>query len=148
MRVNRTFQWVIAVAAGLLWTLSAGAGAQATAPKKAEQGLKVGKKGDVELRVQTVVGEMKLNPGRYELQHRAEGDAHFVPFTEISKGLPQGHAGVGYGREAPIAHPGEVQCRLEPLDKKVSTTTIYAVQEGEASRVTRLIAGENVGHIF
>ena len=162
MQVKRFVRPVIAVASGLLWT-AVGAvaqhqhttpaasrpAAQAPAPEKAEQALKVGKKGDVEFRVQTVVGEMKFQPGRYLLQHRVDGDAHFVHFTEISKGLPQGHARVGYGRDAPIAHPGEVQCRLEPLDEKVSTTAIHTVQEGEASRVTKVfIRGENVAHVF
>ena len=163
MQVKRFFRSMIAVASGLLYAVAAGAAAQhqhtppadsrpaaqASAPEKAEQALKVGKKGDVEFRVQTVVGELKLNPGRYQLQHRVDGNAHFVHFTEISKGLPPGHARVGYGRDAPIAHPGEVQCRLEPLDKKASKTTIYMVQEGEAGRLTRvLVAGENVAHVF
>ena len=163
MRVKHFAGSMTAAASALLWTVAAGAApqhphtppagsrpaAQAATPEKTEQALKVGKKGDVEFRVQTVVGEMKFKAGRYLLQHRVDGDAHFVHFTEISKGRPQGHARVGYGRDAPLAHPGEVQCRLEPLDEKVSTTAIYAVQEGEASRVTKVfIRGENVAHVF
>ena len=156
MQVKRLVGPMIAVASGLLWS-AVGAAAQhqhtpaasrpaalAAAAEKAEQALKVGKKGDVEFRVQTLVGEMKFKAGRYLLQHRADGEDHFVHFTEISKGLPSGVAG-----GVPIAHAGEVQCRLEPLDKKASKTTIYAAQEGAANRVTRvLIPGENVAHVF
>lgn len=158
MQVKRFVRSMIAVASGLLSTVAAAAAvqhqhtqpadsrppAQASAPQKAEQTLKVGKTDDVDFSVQTVVGERKFKPGRYQIQHRVEGDAHFVHFTEVSKGLPSG-AGAG----EPIAHAGEVQCRVELLDKKASKTTVYAVQEGEAKRVTKvLIAGENVAHIF
>jgi len=158
MQAKRFMPSTIAAVSGLLWTVAGGAAAQhqhtppadsrpaaqPLAPENAEQALKIGKKGDVEFRVQAVVGEMRLEPGRYQMQHRAEGDAHFVHFTEVSKGLPSGGGG-----GVPKAHPGEVQCRLEPLDKKVSSTTIYTVTEGEARRVTKaLIRGENVAHIF
>ena len=159
MRVKRFVRSMIAVASGLLWTMATGAAAQhqhtppansrpaaqASAPEEAEQALKVGKKDDVSFRGETLVGEMRLKAGRYKLQHRVDGSDHYVHFTELTKGY--GTSGTGAG--APTAHPGEVKCRIEPLDKKVSKTAIHTRKEGETERVTKLlIAGENVAHVF
>jgi len=159
MQVKRFVRSMIAVTSGLLWTVAAEAAAQhqhtppadsrpaaqAAAPEKAEHALKVGKKDDVEFTVETLVGEMRLKPGRYVLQHRVDGSDHFVHFTEVTKGIPVSGAGGG----ATKAHPGEVKCRIEPLDKKVSNTAVYTLKEGDTVRVTKvLIAGENVAHIF
>lgn len=159
MQVKRFVGSMIAVASGLLWTVAAGAAAQhqhtpsadsrppaqASMPEKAEQALKVGKKDDVSFKGETLVGEMRLKPGRYQLQHRVDGSDHFVHFTELTKGY--GASGSGGG--AAKAHPGEVKCRLEPLDQKVSKTAIYTRKEGETERVTKvLIGGENVAHVF
>ena len=159
MQVNRFVGSMIAVASGLLWTAAAGAAAQhqharpagsgpaaqAAAPEKAEQALKVGKKQDVEFTVETLVGDVRLKPGRYQIQHRVEGADHFVHLTEVSKG----HAYTGEGSGAPKAHPGEVKCGLEVLGEKVKQTTVYTAKDGEARRVTKiLIRGENVAHVF
>jgi len=109
-----------------------------------EQELKVGKKGDIQFNEETIVGDLRLKAGRYQIQHRVDGADHLMHFTELTKGLP---SGVGGG--SPKSHPGEVKCRLEPLDKKASRTTVFVVQEGGARRVTRiLVAGENVTHAF
>lgn len=149
-------EFMPAALAGLLWIAGPAAaqhqhpqpadtGAKATTAAKDEQGLKVGKKADLEFGVETAVGEIRLKPGRYQIQHRVDGADHFVHFTEVTKALPSGSAG-----GVPMAHPGEVKCRLEPLEKKASTTTVYTVKEGEtARRVTKvLIGGENVAHVF
>ena len=144
--------------AGLLWMVShstaqhqhsqpAHRAPQASAATPQEQALEVGKKGDVEFRTETIVGDLRLTPGRYQVQHRVDGADHFVHFTELTKADPHPHWGSGGG--ATKAHPGEVKCRLEPLEKKVSTTTVHTTQEGDARRVTRLLVrGENVAHLF
>ena len=64
-------------------------------------------------------------------------------FTEWTKPyLP-----VGTG--APKAHPGETKCKIEPLSKKVSQTTVYTVDEGAFNRLTKVeVGGENVAHVF
>lgn len=159
MHVKRLTGSMIPAASALLWMVAVGAAAQhqhtppadsrpaaqAAAPEKAEQALKVGKKMDVEFRVETLVGDMRFQPGRYQLQHRVEGADHFVHFTEVTKGY--GPSGAGGG--ATKAHPGEVKCRIETLDKKASRTTVYRVMEGATERVTKVvIAGENVAHLF
>ena len=110
------------------------------AEQKAEKGektIKVGKKGDVKFDVETLVGDLRLKPGRYQIQHRTDGPDHFVHFTEVTK------------TGSTVAHPGEVKCRLETLDDKVPFTAVYTRQEGASERVTKvLIGGENVAHLF
>lgn len=104
---------------------------------KAEKALKVGKKGDVKFDTETLVGDLRLKPGSYQVQHRMDGSDHFVHFTEVTK------AG------STVGHPGEVKCRLEVLDHKASVTTVYTREEGASQRVTKvLIGGENVAHVF
>lgn len=106
--------------------------------------LKVGKTGDISFSTETKVGDVTLEPGRYKFQHRVEGENHFVHFTEWSKSYPYYETS-----GAPKAHPGEVKCKLEPLAKKVSSTTVYTTAEDGARRVTRVeVGGENVAHIF
>jgi hypothetical protein len=106
--------------------------------------LKVGKTGDVSFSDETKVGEVTLKPGRYKLQHRVEGEDHFVHFTEWSKPYPYYETTGG-----PKAHPGEVKCKLEPLAKKVSRTTVWTTAEDGTRRVTRVeVGGENVAHVF
>ena len=159
MQAKRFVPSMIAAVSGLLWAVSAGAAAQhqhappahdrpaarASAPEKAEQAVKVGKKQDIEFTVETLVGEMRLKPGRYVLQHRVDGSDHFVHFTEVTTAFPASGTGVG----ATMAHPGEVKCGLEALDEKVKQTAVYTTREGEARRVTKvLIRGENVAHTF
>ncbi len=111
-----------------------------------EQGLKVGKKGEITFNAETKVGDLTLKPGRYVFQHRVEGSDHFVHFTEVTK--QAGYAGaVVVG--VPKAHPGEVKCRLEPLKSKASGTAIYSIGEDGSARVTKIIIrGENVAHVF
>lgn len=155
MQVRVAF--VSAVAGGLVW-IGTPVSAQHHHPAPArhtpaaeqaapgEQALKVGKKGDVEFTVRTAMGDMMLEPGRYQLQHRVDGSDHFVHFTEVTKDVPA-HSKSGGG--AVKAHPGEVKCRLEPLDEKASTTKIYRRLEGEGARLTKVvIRGENVAHEF
>jgi hypothetical protein len=123
-------------------------GMQAAAPDKAEKAaktIKVGKTGDVTFELETLVGDLRLKPGRYQIQHRTDGPDHFVHFTEVPKNLHYSK----WGRTTVVAHLGEVKCRLEMLDHKVSATTVYAREEGAATRVTKvLIRGENVAHVF
>ncbi len=137
MMKNRRFLLSLLAATTIVWMPSAGSAAEQ------EQGLKVGKKGDVTFRQETKVGEMTFKPGRYRFQHRVEGDEHFVHFTEWTQPYAPG------GAAGPVAHPGEVRCRIEPLGKKASQTAVYTISEGGARRVTKVVVrGENVAHIF
>jgi hypothetical protein len=109
-----------------------------------EHALKVGKTGEVTLQKETIVGNMTLKPGRYQFQHRVEGEEHFVHFTEWTKQNPlSGHSG------EPKAQAGEVKCQVEPLNKKVSDTTLFFTTEGGTQRLVKVeIEGENVVHVL
>ena len=111
-----------------------------------EHAVKVVKTGEVTFEKETKIGDLTLKPGRYKFDHRAVGAAHFVHFTEWSK-RPTGTTLLPNGE--PKAHPGEVPCKIEPLGKKISQTTIYATAEGNSERITKVeIDGENVTHLF
>ncbi|MEW5976325.1 MAG: hypothetical protein AB1898_11035 [Acidobacteriota bacterium] len=112
---------------------------------KGEQALKLGKTGAIEFTDETRVGSLTLKPGKYQFQHRVEGSDHFVHFTQVTKPLPSSGSGGG----VPKAHPGEVKCKVEPLNKKISQTTVYSKKEDGFRRVTRLeVRGENAAHLL
>ena len=137
MRINRRFMLSLLVATAALWMYTSAAIAQ-----EHEHAMKVGKTGEVTFDTQTKIGDLTLPPGRYKFQHTVESTGHFVYFIQWNKQLP-----ASYGVSK--TKPGEVPCRLEPLEKKASQTLIYSVQEDGVKRVTRVeIAGENVAHVF
>jgi hypothetical protein len=109
-----------------------------------EHAMKVGKTGEITFDKVTKVGDVTLKPGRYRFQHRAEGSDHFVHFTEWTKPLPYNQTS-----GTPKAHPGEVKCRLETLNKKVASTTVFLTTDGDGMRVTKIeVGGENVAHLL
>jgi hypothetical protein len=134
----------------LLLTLAAAAIAwiytgTAAVAQEHDHAMKVGKTGEVTFDKETKVGDVTLKPGRYKFQHRVEGSDHFVHFTEWTKSGP----GPITVSTAPKAHPGEVKCSVEPLNKKVAATTLYLTTEGDAMRITKVeVEGENVAHVL
>ena len=109
-----------------------------------EHALKVGKRGEIRLRIETKVGDLTLNPGRYKLKHRVDGADHFVRFTEWTE---RQHVSGSEG--VPKDNSFEVRCTLEPLDAKVRRTTAYKIRDGLVLRLTKVeVRGENVAHLF
>lgn len=110
-----------------------------------QQTLKTGKKGEIVLNQETKAGDLTLQPGSYLVQHRVEGEDHFVHFTKMSKGNPYS-PGLTY----PKSHEGEIKCRIEPLSSKVAETkVILGPGEDGTYRIQRIeIAGENVAHLL
>lgn len=138
MKTSSYFLLTVAAAA-LFYT-----GAVAIAQEH-EHAMKIGKTGDVTFDKETMIGDLTLKPGRYKFQHRVDGGNHFVHFTEWEKAS----TGVIQVVTGPKAHPGEVQCKVEMLNKKVSGTTFYTSTEGAGQRITRIeVEGENVAHLF
>ncbi|MEZ5398809.1 MAG: hypothetical protein R2729_04015 [Bryobacteraceae bacterium] len=134
---------LLVAAAMLLFYSGTAIAAQHEHAAQPEKALKVGKTGEVTFDKETKVGDMTLKPGRYKFQHRVEGSDHFVHFTEWTKPYPSYETGTAK------AHPGEMKCRIEPLSKKVSQTTIYTRSEDGINRLTKVeVGGENVAHIF
>lgn len=127
-----------AAAAALLLLVSS-----AVAQHEHGQVLKVGKKGEMKFDKETRI--VVLKPGLYTFQHRIEGEDHFVHFTQVTEPSYSSKSGGG----VPKAHPGEVKCRLEPLQAKAPRTEVHATTDGGVVRITKIIVrGENVAHIF
>jgi hypothetical protein len=127
----------------LLWTVTVSA-----SPAQKEHALKVGKKGEVTLTLQSKVGDIVLPPGTYVVQHRVSDGDHFVRFVELKQG------GVQPATELPYSYTekdkaGEVKCRVEPAAGRVKYTAVYTVTEGGVVRITKVeIRGEDVVHVF
>lgn len=122
------------------------AGTLASAQQHSHE-LKVGKNGEVTFDKATTVGNITLQPGRYQFQHRVEGTDHLVHFTELTKPNPAYPSQPTSGQ--PKAHPGEVKCRLEELGSKASQTRIFLDTGDAPQRIFRVeVRGENVAHLL
>ena len=151
--ICRRSKWIAAVAL-LLW---AGGALSAQQHEHKTGALAVGPKGEVTFTAETRIAGITLKPGRYYIEHRVEGTVqprrvahHYVHFTEVT---PKEHQKRQGARDAigeyTIAHPGEIQCELEALEKKASKTTVFTVEENGVRRITRIeIAGEDIAHVF
>jgi hypothetical protein len=51
-------------------------GMQPVMPEKVEKAIKVGEKGDVRFDIEKLVGDLRLKPGRYQIQHRTDSPDH------------------------------------------------------------------------
>lgn len=127
----------------LAWTLLfAAASAQAVGQ---DHVMKIGKKGETTFSQETIVGNITLKPGDYVFRHKVVGADHFISFTKVSEADSYGVNGGGI----PEGHPGMIKCRIEPLNKKVSETTVYIDTSGGVQRISKIeVAGENVAHLF
>ena len=107
--------------------------------KGKEEVIKVGKNGDITLSQETMVGDVKLPAGDYQVKHRVEGSDHLIHFKQLYSHKTGGVK----------AHPGEIKCKLEPLNQKVTQTAVFLDKEDGTMRITRIeISGENVAHLF
>lgn len=112
------------------------------------QELKVGKSADVTFAREVRVGDATLKPGKYRLQHRVEGDEHFVRFEALATAAPSAQK-TAAGVAVPAGRAGEVKCQLEPLPDKVEETKLHLLNEEGGQRLLKvLIRGENVAHMF
>ncbi len=109
-----------------------------------EQTIKVGKKGEITLPQDAMAGDLMLKAGAYLVQHRVDGNDHFVHFTKMSKE-------VAYSPDSyPKTHEGEIKCFIVPLPNKASWTAVVLEKQDDGTyRLTRIeIAGENVAHLL
>lgn len=132
---KRFFVAVIVAAVAALLMLTSGF---AMAQEK-EQVIKVGKSGNITLSQDTMVGDAKLPAGDYQVKHRVEGSDHLIHFKQLYSHKTGGVK----------AHPGEIKCKLEALNQKVTQTAVFLAKEDGTMRITRIeIGGENVAHLF
>ena len=126
--------------AGLLWMLAPAAVAQhahsgAAEPAPREQRLKTDKKGEVQLRVETRIGDFRLKPGRYRVQHRVEGSEHFVYFTEAAA---EDRGSKGGGVPELQTRPVAIKCRVTPAETRDSAT-VFTAQDGLGALLTHVL---------
>lgn len=118
------------------------AGAQPEASETREQRVKSNTKGEVEFRAETMLGELRLAPGRYRIEHRLQGDDHLVHFTRVSEGPKPSPDGDRAAKAE--ASDLAIRCRVEPVEKKGSLTVFTLPRDGKAW-VTRVrIAEETI----
>ena len=108
-----------------------------------QQTTKTGKKGKIVLPQVTKAGDLTLPPGTYLVQHRVEGDDHFVHFTKMSEAAPGSYS------VYPKSHEGEIKCTIESLSSKATRTSVILEKQDDGTyRVLRIeIAGENIAHV-
>ena len=109
-----------------------------------QQTIKVGKKGEINLPQDAMVGDLMLKAGAYLVQHRVEGNDHFVHFTKMSEATPNSYS------VYPKTHEGESKCFIVPLPNKASQTVVVLEKQDDGTyRLKRIeIAGENVAHLL
>lgn len=139
MRTTRPLSTVAAMLAILLLRSSFAFAAN-------KQSLKVGKKGEIMLTDETKVGDLVLQPGHYEIQHRVRGSDHFIRFTQF-KGMH--HQFQPWSGPSTLADAGDAKCRLVTLRAKAERTAVFITTVGGEWRITKVeIKGENVAHTY
>ena len=108
--------------------------------------LEVGKKGEIELKQPTKIGNATLEPATYVVQHRVISDRHYVRFQKMELNE------MGGLNLEPTFEPtdaGVYACKIEPAPSKFKTTTVLLDHDAQGARITGVeIKGENVVHIF
>lgn len=114
----------------------------AAAWAKEGEAIRVGKTASLNFAHETQVGDVMFQPGDYTVRHRVVEGAQYMVFqrTEDNPYV---------GTTDDVGKPQRVQCRMEPLNKKVSGTMASFNPDGGFDRLTAIeIAGENVEHLF
>jgi hypothetical protein len=111
--------------------------------------VKTGKTGTLTLTEPTVIGDITLAPGDYEVRHISNRTGHFIEFTRFGWEqvlLEGGDLGPTYQPQFVREVVARESCDVEPLNAKVEQTELMA---NAADRKLALeIRGENVKHIF
>ena len=109
--------------------------ALATAAEQGHNHMKIGKTASLTFTTERMFGGFTLPPGQYSFRHFGAGEEHAVFFSR-EKG-PRS------------VQPGGVKCRVEPLGKAASETTVTTIEDNGVRRITQIvIRGENVAHVF
>jgi hypothetical protein len=107
--------------------------------------LHTGKTGNLTIPEPTIIGNVTLQPGEYEVKHVNDRTGHYVEFARMTKAEARSpyYYNLTYNREI----VARLNCSLEPLHAKVKQTALLA--SAEKGQPTGLeIRGENVKHVF
>lgn len=105
----------------------------------AQRGQITGKQAWVALQEETLVGDVVLKSGAYQIGYELQGGTHGFTFRMI------GDTDLGTF----VGQPVTVPCRLEALPARVKHTRLTRIPDGARRRLVRIeIKGENVAHTF
>lgn len=104
--------------------------------------ISIGKLGHIHLKAKVEVGDVVLDPGRYEVQHVARGDRHQMVFRELVVPV---RGGIIWPREV-----ARVNCDFVPIEGKVKKTNFLVSASGEGLQTMEELSvkGETVKHVF
>lgn len=104
--------------------------------------LSIGKIGYLHLKSKVKVGDMVLEPGRYQVQHLAQGDEHFMVFSEL---VVPARGGIIWPKEV-----GRAKCTVEVTGNKNQKTISLLSDNPEGVKKIEAIyvKGETVKHSF
>lgn len=115
------------------------------AQQKATPEYTIGKSSQIHLNVPVKVGTVTLPPGMYQLQHKMEGDDHYVSFRKVSMAAGYRHGNTQVAKE----DVASVKCRVEATDKVRKTALTFRTNAaGEKELAEVRIAGESFKHEF
>jgi hypothetical protein len=136
----------IAAFAAIVLVMGSGLAAVSAQERKGTPDFTLGKKGEIHLNVKVRAGSVVLEPGMYQLQHAMEGTKHFVSFKAVQMPAGYRHGNTRVASEA----SARIECRVEPVEKKVSRTTITLRTNGAGEKEIAevLIAGESFKHVL
>lgn len=128
-------------AAGIMLAVLVGAGGRPVSARQKDTTI-TGKVGNVHLKSKVKAGDVALGPGRYEVQHVARGDRHFMVFRE-----PAVPARGGIVRPEEVAR---VKCDVVPPGGEARKTGVLLGATPEGLRVIEeiYVRGENVKHVL
>lgn len=103
--------------------------------------LKLGKTALITLSEPTILGDIELEPGTYQVVHRSSGGDHYLEIRRAP-----------YVNGSPQVSPkllAKVKCDIEQLDKKNGQTAVTSEDLCMGRDVKKIeIHGENVVHVF
>ncbi|HEY2931964.1 MAG TPA: hypothetical protein VGK99_09460 [Acidobacteriota bacterium] len=106
--------------------------------------VRVGNKGEITFSSPVRVGEVLLQPGLYQLQHKSVGESHSIIFKPI---VERRHAGWEKPTDKEITR---LKCHVQPLEIKAKATEVrFGTNPAKETTIEEvMIQGENVKHVF
>jgi len=109
-----------------------------------EQVARTGRDGTIRLRVPTRLGNLQLQPGRYEFQQRVDRGKRLLHVMGVKRDAGYGRSGRDY-RKFVV----EVECRVEAPGESASETAVHIHLEAGVARVDWItLAGEDGRCVF
>ena len=109
----------------------------------------LGKRGEVEFKTATRVGQAGLEPGHYRFQHEMAADGRHMLVVRARATVQSSLVGQHYAGKTSEQLVARIPCEVVTLDKKLGSTEIVQRTDDDGVPEVRQIriAGERTGHI-